>query len=277
MGDMRPAQPHEQTESQFQNRSDVFVHGRYMHPDQAHDLPEPSDGTWDFHAGTVKSAHERLDNLGSPWTGTEPRYWHGRVNSHLMENTPNLGHWEGAHPVGFESAVPPVNQADPGRIPDQLNEWWRAHANRYYRNDWEDKGSTSVILDSSKHAEQKRTPMGTPYEIETLRPDNFTTWRQGVTNALQFGKEVPSHVRAAYEASGGEHGAHANVDTDFKPPHRQTVVDPSEAGPGVWKQLQDARHKVTRPSNRYSMHDETITGFTSTKDMKTYGQPNWGQ
>jgi hypothetical protein len=198
---LREADPHEQTEAQFHNRPNMFVHGRFERPDKPGvsgqlDLGLGTQITG-FHAGTERAAHDRLGPEGHavPWKGTHAVFYHGVVDPEKMRNKPEPGHWEGNPLVG-----------DKGRIEDKDEDWNQGHHDKYYRNDWEDKGSTSVILSTPIHP---RT--GHP------APTNFLTHRAAVSEALRDGKHVPSHVRAVYDATGGAQGSHAVSHTHFKP------------------------------------------------------------
>lgn len=218
MEDMRPAKPFEQTESQFQKRPDVMVHGRYVDKVERGDampqfsrmeFPEPVLGDG-FHAGTEKAAHERLQHLGKPWMDREARFFHGRVDPDKMSNTPTPGRWEPA------DAEP--SPTDPGRRKDRGELWAIEDHDQYYRNDYEDEGSTSAILSVRNAPARTHATRGTPVEEGYKTPNNFETWRTSVGNAMAQGDKVPRHVQALYEASGGADGPHHNLDTRFNRP-----------------------------------------------------------
>lgn len=232
---MREAKPHEQTESQFHNRPDVFVHGRYMSmaaSEQGYKNMLFSGGppTQGFHAGSEAAAHERLTNLDAPLHGHAARFFHGRVDPIHMQNTPNKGEWEQGFPAETAHtnparALPTRRTDDPGREVDQIDEWRLRHHGSYYRNDYEDRGSTSVILPTEEVRYKQRMDFegqpGRPpavYERVDHAPRNFNTWRMDVHRALSTGQEVPHHVRATYEASGGVEGSHSNVHSHFESP-----------------------------------------------------------
>jgi hypothetical protein len=122
---------------------------------------------------------------------------------------------------------------------DQGEEWRRYEHGSYYRNDYEDKGSTSVILPLA-------VDHGDPSAASTYTPQNFKTHREAVSDALKQGKPVPSHVRAVHDATGGESGPKSVVHTNFQEPR-----------PVVW-------------GKGYEKTDQPITGFTSTKGMATF-------
>jgi hypothetical protein len=157
-----------------------------------------------FHAGTERAAHERLQSLGSAWADHSPRFYHGRVDPSQMQNTAVPGQWENA----LDNTR---HGGDPGRMVDQGEEWRRYEHGSYYRNDYEDKGSTSVIL-------PLEVEHGDPEAASTYTPQNFKTHREAVSDALKQGKPVPSHVRAVHDATGGESGPKSVVHPDFKAP-----------------------------------------------------------
>lgn len=205
MESMRPALPHEQTEAQFNNRPDVMVHGRMESPfsktprtNRSQSQGEPDT----FHAGSKQAATERLDNLGTPRRGTTPKFYHGQVDPQQMRNSPDPGKWEPESPPGTYP-TPKASPRDPGRMPDIAGGWGRKHLGKYYRNDYEDKGSTSVVLGNESRTSDA--------------PKNFTPWRRSVSNAIRSGEHVPGHVRGYYEASGGAHAPQGLHDPDFRP------------------------------------------------------------
>jgi hypothetical protein len=124
MESMRRAEPYEQTAAQFHNRPDVFVHGRYertMRGSRELDLHDASLEFQGFHAGTEKSAHERLISLGPPWTHHEPRFYHGRVDPTQMQNTPVPGTWgERGRPAQRQGSPPGRGRGVERAAPRQL-------------------------------------------------------------------------------------------------------------------------------------------------------------
>lgn len=213
------------------NRPDVMVHGRYVHQ-TAGPVTERHVTTGDFHAGTRKAAHDRLSGsvsgIGVPWEGHVAKFFYGRVDPAKMKNTSD---------AAFDG--------DPGgRLKDQQEEWEPRHFNHYYRNDYEDPGSTSAILRVRDHRgtpvrEAKETvpwpdkkwtgskwedTMGTITRTANL-PENFHSWRDSVGSALYRGQHVPAHVEALYHATGGSAGRHSVHDTEFKTPHEGDAED----------------------------------------------------
>jgi hypothetical protein len=207
MENMPPAEPHEQTESQFHNRPDVMVHGRFVDKDYmdqagvAKQLHPLWSGPQGFHAGTEKAAHDRVADLAPAIEGTTARFFHGRVDPAQMRNQPTPGRWE-------QSTQGTVAKGDPGRKPDKGEDWDRTHHNTYYRNDYEDKGSTAAILPVNIHVTGEEQIGALTVPTEEHRPGNFTTWRDGITQAMKASQRIPAHVKALYEASGGESGPH---------------------------------------------------------------------
>lgn len=229
---IRPAQPHEQTEAQFHARPNVFVHGRYERPDAAHagqlDLGLfAADSNTAFHAGTERAAHDRLageeSGLGIPHEGHKAVFYHGEVDPKRMRNTAVPGRWEAS-----QHALGPA-AGDPGRIRDQDEEWKPSHHDKYYRNEYEDKGSTSVIL-SAYTAGTRKGRDG--YDEPRYLPRNFTTHREAISTALAQGQHVPSHVRAVYEATGGESGPLSVVHTHFSTPAKTKYETTDHMFPG---------------------------------------------
>lgn len=235
MESMRRAEPYEQTAAQFHNRPDVFVHGRYertMPGSRELDLHEGNtEITQGFHAGTERSAHERLDVLGPAWERHSPRFYHGRVDPAQMQNTAVPGNWENKAPKALGGGVV-RHYDDPGRVPDEGEGWGPRHHGSYYRNDYEDKGSTSVILPLR---ERGAGPFDRVYEP----PQNFKTHRETVSDALKAGKPVPSHVREPFLATGGEFGPKSVTHTHF-----------------------EARYKPVFGKG-YNRYDEPITGLAA--------------
>lgn len=234
---MRRAEPYEQTAAQFHNRPDVFVHGRYertMPGSRELDLHDSSIARQGFHAGTEAAAEDRLMQLGVPWADHSPRFYHGRVDPGRMRNTAVPGDWEHKE----NSLGGAVRQAwDPGRLPDEGEEWGSMHHGSYYRNDYEDKGSTSVVL---------------PVEHIGGRyiPQNFQTHREAISEALRQRRTVPAHVKAVYKATGGTRGPRSVHHALFTP-------------------------NTTSVKGKYAKVDDPILGFTSTKDMATFGNPGY--
>lgn len=195
---MRPAEPHEQTERQFHNRPDVMVHARFMN---VADVNAPGAhaqmGKWEsssgFHAGTEQAAYERMEALGPPNVASDPhpRYFHGRVDPSRMKNGP---------------------VEDQGRLHDQGEDWTHDHHNSYYLNVIEDKGSVSTVH-GWRDPERVVDTLGSSRHVSI--PDNFTTWRQSVTQANDEGTKVPSHVQALYDATGGSAGPHHVLHPDL--------------------------------------------------------------
>lgn len=185
-----------------------MVHGRHVIADERNGYKKPKHSQLEFvrenggfHAGTEKAAHERMSDLGESWGGTMPRFYHGRVDPAKMRNTPAQGNWEVAGP----DKVRP----DRGRIADQQEGWAQEHENSYYRNDYEDEGSTSAIL--ATKGTGRRDLIGDQFQT----PDNFETWRGAVGNALRRGDEVPRNVHASFRASGGAAAPQYNFDTRY--------------------------------------------------------------
>ena len=205
MENMRHAEPYEQTHEQFLNRPDVFVHGRPVRKDKPlNAVPNPA---FDFHAGTRKAALDRVHDMGALRGGDEQhvRFFAGQVDPRKMENRPPE---EGPHHHPGQvvekrqyGGSEQVRVAEPAenewRLKDQWLDWGEGDLNHYYRNEAEDPGSTSVIL----HGSQR----------------NFRSWRGQVSQAIREGKTVPSHVRSAYEASGGSGGSKTYFDAEYKP------------------------------------------------------------
>lgn len=210
---MRPAEPHEQTEAQFHNRPDVMVHGRFLKHEAVHDLGFGRQlNTWatdrGFHSGTERAAHERVVDLGVAHPGYDetPRFFHGRVDPKQMHNRPEPAAWEGGS-LGD----------DLGREEDQGEDWGPHHHNRYYRNDYEDEGSTSAIHGWTG---------GPDHTNAGNVPENFVTWRQSVADAQANGDKVPSHVQALYNVTGGVNGPH-HVMHPHLPFETRTMVKPN--------------------------------------------------
>jgi hypothetical protein len=205
MESMSRAEPHEQTESQFHNRPDVFVHGRYEPlkpgPRELVFNEDEANSSKGFHAGTETSSHERMSALGTPWAGTSPKFYHGSVDVTRMNNNSTPGAWETGS----------FRQYDRGRAQDEGQGWTPEDHGKYYRNDYEDVGSTSAVLPFEKHLDH-----GEHFGEHT--PGNFLTHRQAVSDALSQGKTVPGHVKAVYDATGGSYGPKSVVHPDFKAP-----------------------------------------------------------
>lgn len=176
MEGMRPAEPHEQTEAQFNNRPDVMVHGRYTWRDKPMD-ERPYQSNIDFHVGTRQAALERVETLGAPHhSDMHARFYVGQVDPRSMENTPETP------------------------ITDMGVDWTPSEVGHYYRNDSEDRGSISAVLD----AENVRA--GT----------SFRSWRGAVSDALRTGQRVPEHVKSLYQRTGGSRGSQATFDTAYR-------------------------------------------------------------
>lgn len=210
MEDMTPAQPHEQTPAQFHNRPDVFFHGRMEDPRVSRsDLPRQR--SWDFHAGTSQSARDRMEDLGLPRAGKEARFFAGQVDPDSMQNPPPTGNPHDPPPLQVVKKGP--NRYTHRVIKDPANEWrindpgegWDpADTNSYYRNEAEDIGSTSVLLNSRSVAHGY----------------TFTPWRTSVEGALESGERVPHHVKAIYDVSGGPDGPVTHEESGYSRPQR---------------------------------------------------------
>lgn len=177
MEDMREAAPHEQTEHQFMNRPDVFVHGAFMPTGKTMRLEKlPPRIHVGFHAGSQAAARQMLTGRGPAEFGTEPRFFYGHVDRFKMNN--------------------PMTP-----IADQGETWEDHHLNHFYENEYEDPGSMSTI-----HEVHLRS-----------RPVNYTTHRQAVSDAIRSGRTVPNHVRSVYEQTGGSAGSEGYHDPEFRP------------------------------------------------------------
>jgi hypothetical protein len=207
MEHLRAAEPHEQTPAQFLNRPDTFVHGRFVEKDM-HPSTEWHKMGYSMHAGTHAAALDRLEQLGSPRGGRKQhaRFYAGTVDPKRMYNPPPSGdvHDHGDQevtqtPFRFEKAKVTKPNSNEWRIKDQNEDWNETHHDKYYRNNAEDIGSTSVIL--SARGDQT----------------NFKSWRRHVSDALQQGKAVPKHVEAVYHESGGDQGSVYHVEPGFRP------------------------------------------------------------
>jgi hypothetical protein len=209
MEHLRAAEPHEQTPEQFLNRPDTFVHGRFIDKDM-HPASQPHLMGYSVHAGTRAAALDRLEQLGAPRGGRKQhaRFFAGTVDPKRMHNPPPSGdvHDHGTQEVerrfygGADQSRITMPNVNEWRARDQNEEWTEEDHDKYYRNQAEDVGSTSVIL-------------------STPSPDraNFKPWRRHVSDALAQGKPVPKHVEALYHASGGAEGSVYHTETEFHP------------------------------------------------------------
>lgn len=231
-----PAHPWEQTPSQFLNRPDIMVHGRnatVSHGNGYH------VSTHDFHAGTEKAAHDRLNMLGPAWEGTEPRFYHGTVDASQMSNRPD---WN-----DFNKDGPVSDHGD--NWPDMTE-----RAGKYYKNEWEDPGSVSVILDgrrrrglSHRTTTDVMTGAERAYTSNDDRPDNFKTWQEHVQEGLQTpGRTVPKHVEAIYNDMGGPkapthvyHPEYKNQPTGYHVMLQEKTQEPLETFRGVYGGMAD--------------------------------------
>lgn len=267
MEHMREAKPYQQTESQFHNRPDVMVHARFMN---VADVNAPGAhaqmGNWakpqGFHAGTERAAYERMEALGPPNVASDPhpRYFHGQVDPAKMQNTPQPSLYE----TDPNKAVRISNgwetgPKDKGRLQDHGEDWEPEHHNSYYRNDIEDVGSVSTIH-GWRDPQRITSEFGGSRHVSI--PDNFTTWRQSVTEAHEAGKVVPSHVRAVYDATGGEAGPHHVLHPDldrhlndaWKRPETKRIPSPSYDTPMFTQFSGSRRWNVTDEVLRNGSH-----------------------
>lgn len=238
MEGLRPAEPWEQTESQFLNRPDVFFHGRFEdRAAPASKGPTPRD--WQFHAGSEKAAIERMTQLGHRWNDRyEPRFYAGRVDPSQMHNQPppegpNFHPGQRVEERGVEPYKEKrvVREADnEWRAEDIGEDWSQSDVDHYYRNDYEDVGSTSVILKEGREG-----------------PRNFRTHRSLVSEAIRDGLPVPKHVQATFEASGGTRGSRAIYPQEYQHP------SPKETEAQYAK-----REAEGRPVPKYAKDDRVV-------------------
>jgi hypothetical protein len=130
------------------------------------------------------------------------------------------------------------------RIDDEGESWERKHGNHYYRNEYEDPGSTSVILHDERRAGASL---------------NFKPWRAHVSEAIRMGSKVPSHVEALYHATGGEAGPVTSHLPDYK--------EPSKAG-----RMDDiSRQHLPEPVRNYATTEQVLQEPNSTTSHWSMG------
>ncbi len=152
-----PAQPWQQTENQFNERPDVMNHYRFAQ--------NPSYGKYD--TATLKG------------DGTYGQGFHAGTLQAAQDRMNDLGEpFKGTAPVLHVGHVDPAKMS-PKMVEDMGTQWGSQHHDAYYANDSEDAGSVSSI-----HAVDKQ---GTP--------NNFTTWKSSVRDAIHSGSPVPQHVK----------------------------------------------------------------------------------
>lgn len=261
MGGMREAAPHEQTESQFHNRPDVFWHGRFdRNWESTSEVPKPRG--WDFHAGTENAALERMTDLGHRITPEhEPRFFAGTVDESKMRNPSPTGRAhdlpEGQHVERFQPGltksygVPKVTPSPhEWRAEDKGEDWDRSHGDQYYRNDHEDPGSTSVILHDRRR------------DGEEL---NFKPWRTHVSEALRQGQPVPHHVKGLYHDTGGADGPVVSHPVEFQEQNPPGSMDAYSR-----RHLPDSVRKYAVTENVIQPPESAMTNWT----MGLYKNPN---
>lgn len=126
------AQPHEQTEAQYEKDPRTWWHGEYTWPDNE-EIRRQSDASGGLHAGTLKSAHDRLKQIGP---GAE------EILGHKSEG-------------GYERGNRMPSRLYAGRIHGTVNEklsedagdvWRPAKNTRLYENLSEDRSSISAVI-----------------------------------------------------------------------------------------------------------------------------------
>jgi hypothetical protein len=227
------AEPHEQTEAQFEKDPRTWFHGEYTWHDEEQ-LRRQSEAAAGLHIGTLQAAHDRLKTTGPGYrdedTHMPARIFAGRIHGPVAQKLSD----------------------------DQGDRWNRSQSTRLYENDTEHRGSISAIV---------------PHEVgDATSFPGFRTHQEAVHEHLMAQEDPQAalealhpRVRAEYLAKGGTAGRHPNIGRQFSShetyDHPETVPPPAHEQLAMVKQVTVSRKTYEFTPDDYDELDRKLGGL----------------